>query len=147
MNRNPRHFTDYPIRNDRRDTPCQEFILSFFPPSAHQIIAFIQFFKQLRDIRWIVLQITIHTDNMLSLREFEARCHRRCLAGILLESDNRSCGFCSLSAESTAKVSSVAAVIYEQHFISITDPSHIPFGFFKQQANVLFFVVDGDHDG
>ena len=88
VNRHACYFTDNPIRDDRRDTACQEFILPFFPPTADQVVTFIEFFKESRYIDRIVLQIAVHTDDPFTAREFKTCRHRCRLSSILFKSDD-----------------------------------------------------------
>ena len=71
MDRDTHHLTDYPIGNDGRDATRQEFILSVLPPSADEIVALIKFFKQFWNVGWIILKITVRTNDPLPLHELK----------------------------------------------------------------------------
>ena len=163
MNRNPRYLGDNPIGCDRRHTPRPKLILPVLPPATNQVIAFVKLPKHARNINRIILQITVHTDDILAAGIFKPCRHRRRLPCILLKPENpqnTALGNCAYRVRFTrcrilearaqflvqcrkhreGRVS--ATIIYEQHLVGYVDFLAHRLNFFKQRTNVLFFVVN-----
>jgi len=71
-----------PIGATRGNSPHHQIVDAHLAPAAHNVVAFVNFFDERRNIVRVVLQVAVHGDDVLALGMIEAGRQRRGLAEI-----------------------------------------------------------------
>src|SRR5215472_17587339 len=84
---NPRNRRDEPVGQRARQIALQRGVLPLLPPARDEIVAFIQFGQELRNIGRIILEIAIHGDEDISLGKTNPGHESRRLTSIAAQLD------------------------------------------------------------
>src|SRR5215831_7884131 len=77
----------HPIGGAARDLPHQPVVAARIAPSAYQVVAFFDLFKEAGNLFRIMLEVAVHRDNDTAASEVESGLERRCLAKIAPQPD------------------------------------------------------------
>src|SRR5439155_16303867 len=84
---NPRNHRDEPVGQRAWQIALERGVLPLLPPARDEIVTFIQFGQELRNIGWIILEIAIHGDEDISLGKTNPGHESRRLTGITAQLD------------------------------------------------------------
>src|SRR4029077_8712368 len=100
---NLRRPRDKEVGNHGRQTSTEKGILPVGAPTTHKIVAFFQFPKQSGDILWIILRVTVHENDDVTLTVRKTRRDGGRLTKIALEPHDTKTRFPTLAKRQDVK--------------------------------------------
>ena len=116
-------------------------------PAADDVVALFEFGEEVGDLLGIVLEITIHGEDEVSLRVIEAGGESRGLTEVAAELDDENAAVDCGDLFKQAVGAIAGSIVDEDQFEGFADLLHYRFEAVVEGGDVFFFVMERNNDG
>jgi hypothetical protein len=115
-NRNAGDLADQPVGDPRRDLARDELVLALHTPTGDEVVVLLERVDEHRNVARIVLEVTVHRDEILTASVRHAGGHGGCLAGVARKHHEPHTRIAA-GDRSGGGDRAVAAAIVDEHFV------------------------------